>query len=272
MGQIDAVPRIKAVIDECLPLLKALARGRCAVTIGGSHGKGTFDDRSDVDFRLFCDGISGAPNFLETEEWKAFSRVVDKWRARGVDIDHCWIRTIGEIEAQLDAWLAGKVLPMEMVWTLWGYHLPTDLANQMVIYDPAGLVAGWQARLTPYPRILRRAIIEKHLGSLKYWRSDYHYRNKVERGDLVFLAGLTARLVHDMMQVLFALNGTYFVGDGNNLRYADKFAVKPGNFAKRVNAILYPPQTGKVLTWQYDSICGLIDEIAPLAARIDGDG
>ena len=53
------VKRIQAVIDECLPLLKALAIGRCAVSIGGSHGKGTFDTRSDVDFRVFCDAPVG---------------------------------------------------------------------------------------------------------------------------------------------------------------------------------------------------------------------
>ena len=30
-------PHIQVVIDECLPKLKALGIGRCAVTIGGSH-------------------------------------------------------------------------------------------------------------------------------------------------------------------------------------------------------------------------------------------
>jgi len=51
MQQSHAAARIQTVIDECLPLLKALAKGRGAVTIGGSHAKGTFDDRSDIDFR-----------------------------------------------------------------------------------------------------------------------------------------------------------------------------------------------------------------------------
>lgn len=265
------ISRTQIVIEECLPLLKALAKGRCAVTIGGSHGKGTFDNRSDVDFRVFCDEIVGGSRCWETEAWKSFSRIVDRWRAQGVDIDYCWVRTIGEIDAQLETWLSGQLLPEEMVWTLWGYHLLTDIANQMVIDDPAGIVAAWQARLTPYPRALQHAIIQKHMGSLNYWRSDYHYRNKVERGDVVFLAGIAARLVHDMMQVLFAINKTYYVGDGNNLHYVATFTVQPRDFADRISAILYPPQAEKGLTAQYAAIIKLIDDIAPLVAHADPD-
>lgn len=271
MDQNQPVSRIQTVIDECLPLLKALAKGRCAVTIGGSHGKGTFDSRSDIDFRVFCDEIVGAPRVGDTEAWKAFSRVVDRWRTQGIDIDYCWMRTVAEIDAQLEAWLSGQPQPVEKVWTLWGYHLLTDLANQVVIDDPFGLVAAWQARLTPYPRTLQRAIIHKHVGSLNYWRSDYHYRNKVERGDVVFLAGIATRLVHDMLQVLFAINETYYVGDGNNLHYAATFAVQPEAFAERVTAILYPPQAEKGLAAQYETIVNLIDDIVSLADQVGTD-
>ena len=261
-------PGIQAVIDECVQPLKALAKGRCAVSIGGSHGKDIFDNRSDVDFRMFCDEIVGAPGFRETEEWKIFARIVDRWRTQGVDIDNCWIRTVDQIETQLDDWLNGRVLSEERVWTLWGYHLLTDLANQMVIDDPSGLIAGWQARLTPYPRALQQAIIEKHMGSLNYWRSDYHYRNKLKRGDVVFLAGISARLVHDMIQVLFAINETYYVGDGYNLNYVEQFAIKPIDFAERIRTILYPPQVENVLTAQYEKILRLIDEITLLAEQV----
>ena len=262
MRQNQIHPSVQAAIDECVQPLKALAKGRCALSIGGSHGKGIFDNRSDVDFRMFCDEIVGAPGFRETEEWKVFAQIVDRWRTQGVDIDNCWVRTVDQIETQLDDWLSGRVMPEERVWTLWGYHLLTDLANQMVIDDPSGLIAGWQARLTPYPLALQQVIIEKHMGSLNYWRSDYHYRNKLERGDVVFLAGISARLVHDIMQVLFAINETYYVGDGNNLHYVEQFAIQPIDFAERIRAILYPPQAENVLTVQYEEIMRLIDELA----------
>jgi hypothetical protein len=269
VDQKMAVSHIQAVIDECLPLLKTLAKGRYAVTIGGSHGKGISDVRSDIDFRMFCSEIVGAPKHRETEAWKLFRQAVDRWRTHGIDIDYCWIRTVSEIDAQLDAWLSGQPAPEEQVWTLWGYHLLTDIANQVIIDDPDGLVAAWQARLTPYPRALQRAIIQRHMGSLNYWRYDYHYRAKVERGDVVFLAGIATRLVHDMMQVLFAVNKTYYVGDGYNLDYVTRFAIQPSAFAERIGDILYPSQTEAMFTVQYEAIIRLIDDIARLA---DGPG
>ncbi|MEZ4734518.1 MAG: DUF4037 domain-containing protein [Caldilineaceae bacterium] len=267
MAQTEIDPRIQPVIDECLPMLKALAKGRCAVTIGGSRGKRTADTQSDVDFRVFCDEIVGAPKHWETDAWQVFAQAVERWRADGIDIDYCWVRTVAEIDAQLNGWLSGQIAPVEQVWTLWGYHLLTDLANQVVIDDPDDLIAAWQARLVPYPQALQRALIQKHMRSLTYWRTDYHYRHKVERGDVVFLAGITARLVHDMLQVLFALNQTYYVGDGNNLHYVAQFAIQPPAFAERVTAILYPPSAPNGLMNQYDALLRLIDDIATLAAQ-----
>lgn len=270
-NQNHTLSRVHTVVDECLPLLKTLAKGRYAVTLGGSRGKGTFDNRSDIDFRLFCDDVVGGPKYREMEVWKSFRQIVDRCRAQGINIDSCWVRKIGEIDAQLEAWLSGQIQPVEMVWTLWGYHLLTDIANQVVLDDPTGLIATWQARLKPYPQALQRAIIKKHMHSLTYWRPDYHYRNKVERGDKVFLAGLSARLVHDMMQVLFAINKTYYVGDGNNLHYVETFPIQPRAFAERVGDILYPPRTKDVLTAQYEAIVALIDDVALLAAQVGTD-
>jgi hypothetical protein len=271
MDKQQDISRIQTVIDECVPRLKAFAKGRCAVSISGSLGKGTFDHKSDVDFRLYCDEIVGGPRFWEQEPWKSYCRLVEDWRTKGIDIDYCWIRTVGEIDAKLEAWLNGQPSPEPLVWALWGYHLPTDLYNQVAIDDPDGLVARWQAKLNPYPRTLQQAIIAKHLESLNYWRSDYHYRNKVDRGDKVFLASITVRLVHDIMQILFAINKVYYVGDGNNLKFAAQFPIQPQGLAERVNAILYPTQTENVLLKQYEAMVSLIDDVVPLAGYADAD-
>jgi len=257
------------IIAECIPLIRPLAVGRYAISIGGSHGKRIFDERSDVDFRLFCDRMLGGTGINDTKEWEVFLEAVERWRERGVNIDYCWIRTVREIDDQLEAWLSGQVVPQDLVWAMWGYHLLTDLANQVILEDPFGLIAGWQARLTPYPQVLKHAIIQKHLGSLKYWRTDYHYRSKVERGDAVFLASLAARLVHDMMQVLFAVNETYYCGDGNNLRYTAKFAILPERFSSRIQNILYPIPSKTMYGEQYQVITSLVDEVIALAEKVE---
>lgn len=271
MHQSQGSPRTQEVLDACLPLIRALAVGRYAITIGGSHGKGFADHLSDIDFKLFCDDTVGGAAFRETEAWHAFTQEVARWRAEGVEIDSCWVRTIAAIDAQIDTWLAGQIAPPPIVWTLWGYQLLTDIASQVIIEDPDGVAAGWHARLTPYPPALGQAIIAKHLSSLRYWRDDYHYRSKVARGDLVFLAGIASRLVHDMLQVLFALNQAYYVGDGNNLPRAEAFTIKPRGFADRVAGILYPTPGPGMLEAQHAAICALIDEVAELAAHAAPD-
>ena len=74
----------------------------------------------------------------------------------------------------------------------------------------------------------------------------------------MFLAGMSARLVHDMLQVLFALNECYYVGDGNNLRYLAMFAIKPADVEERITValqMLHDPEH------QYRLLQGLIADV-----------
>ena len=133
-----------------------------------------------------------------------------RWKERGINIDGVWRRTVGEIDSALDGWLSGEITPVNLVWTIWGYHILTDINNQFAIEDPYQIIGDWKERLSVYPPALKQAILGKYAASLRYWRSDYHYAHKVERGDVVFLAGMASKLVHESIQILFALNETYF--------------------------------------------------------------
>jgi hypothetical protein len=258
-------PVVFAVIDEFIPICQKLAegRGKYAISVSGSLGKGTWDGQSDIDFRLFHE--KDLP-WLDThpELWQDYNAAIQRWGAQGVRIDGVWCRKIDQIDAMLNRWLEGKVEPPDYLWTIWGYHLLTDLHNQFVIEDKYNVIADWKAKLRAYPPRLKQAILEKHLGSLRYWRQDYHYAHKVERQDIVFLAGLSAQLVHDIMQVLFALNEIYYAGDGNNLGFAARFAIKPVDFDRRIRAALYPLPGPDQFRMQRDVLFGLIDEVEAL--------
>jgi hypothetical protein len=259
---------VRAVIDEFVPILKAWVEGRYAISIGGSHGKDTWDSQSDVDLRLFCDNDVPRPE-ASPELWKPYFTAVEEWGKKGVKVDMVWVRRIDLVDTALYGWINGEVSPVDSVWTIWGYHLLTDIYNQFIIEDLFDVIAAWKAKLQVYPIKLKRALLEKHLGSLKYWRGDYHYANKVKRQDIVFLAGLSARIVHDLMQVLFALNEVYFVGDGNNLDYAAKFSIKPNDLEERIKLALYPPATPQMLQEQQNILLQLIDEVDSLVKAIE---
>ena len=257
---------VQPVIDELLPLCRALGEGRYAVSVGGSYGKGTFDRRSDLDFRLFCERKVSDPEAGKAAR-QALRDAIDRWATKGFIIDGCWTRTVEEIEIQLEPWINGEGTPPDIVWTIWGYHIVTDVYNQAVIEDPYGILANWRDRLSAYPAKMKEVIIKKHVASLRYWRQDYHYANKVVRRDLVFLAGLTTKLVHDLLQLLFALNETYYPGDGKNLHFTDDFVIVPQQFRKRVEAILYPGRDEEAITSQRIQLMSLIDEVLALVPQ-----
>jgi hypothetical protein len=252
---------IQPVLDDLLPIVRSFAVGRYAVAISGSYGKGAPDSRADIDLRLYADDLSAPFAAMGA----AIRPVKETWDQKGVRIDDFWPRKIGDVEAALESWLAGKPQPIHPVWTVWGYQLLPDLYHQQPLEDPHGVVADWKARLTVYPVPLQKALLDKHLGSLRYWRNDYHYANKAQRGDLVFLAGLSVRLVHDIIQVLFALNETYYVGDGYNLTHLARLPQQPPDLANRLRAILYPPPSAAIFEEQRNGLLTLIDEVDRLA-------
>lgn len=257
---------IKPLIDELTPLCRALGEGRYAISIGGSYGKGTFDGDSDLDFRLFCERRVSPPEAYEAA-YAELQEAIDRWAAQGLVVDGCWVRTIDEIEAQIRQYEEGTGEPEDIIWTIWGYHVLTDVTNQMVIEDPDDVLSGWQQRLSTLPPKHKAAILEKHMASVRYWRQDYHYRHKVDQGDVVFLAGLASKLVHDLMRILFALNETYYPGDGKNLAFAEAFESVPDDFSARVTEILYPGSAPGAFEAQYEQLMALIDDVETLVGQ-----
>jgi Domain of unknown function (DUF4037) len=253
-------PRVQAVIDDIVPIVKEWDVGRYAISIGGSTGKGLIDAYSDLDFRLFYERPRLGPD-VQPETWSRLIAAIACWKERGINIDGVWARSLQEMDAQLDCWLNGELIPDDITWAVWGYYLLPDLYHQAIVEDPYGIIRGWKQRLQHYPPRLKQALLDKHMGALRYWRIDYHYVSKVKRGDVVFLAGLSAKLVHHIMQVLFAINETYFVGDGQNLEFAEKFRYRPPALSARVAAALYPPPSDTMLETQREVLLGLIDDV-----------
>jgi hypothetical protein len=197
------------------------------------------------------------------ELWIDYFAAIERWKERGIRIDGVWPRTVGEIDAALDSWLSGEIVPINMVWTIWGYHVLTDVNNQFTIEDPYHIIGAWKERLSVYSPALKRAILDKYVASLRYWRTDYHYAHKVERGDVVFLAGMASKLVHEIVQILFALNETYYSGDGDNLTFVKKFRIVPVDFSSRIHDILYP-RAPDLFAGQYAALTTLIVDVLAL--------
>ena len=228
------------LIAAMAPLIADLAdNGRGAVALAGSRGKGRADAQSDYDFRVYADAYRG-PEIEATPQWHRFEQTMRHWEAKGYRMDGVWMRSYAGVHRDLSDWIAGALVDKSFEWTIWGYHLPTDLANQQIVSDPDGVLAGWKAKLACYPEALRQTVLQHYREILAYWAKDYHYESKVERRDLVFLVGLTGKLAYAILQVVFAFNRVYYPGDGWNLPMAAELERLPPDFIARMTQILEP--------------------------------
>lgn len=249
--------------NDFLPVFKKiLATKKYAITLGGSHGKGIADKNSDFDFRIYYEKCVDRDDFKHV--FAEIQDLVQKWNNQGIKVDSLWPRSISEIDNKLDKWCSGQGSLIPYEWSIWGYNLLTDIYNQKIVDDPFLVAEGWKKKLSTYPIKLEKSIIQKHSSSLKYWRNDYHYINKVKRKDFVFLSSLTARLVNDIMQIIYALNHFYYPGDGMNLIYTKNFSKKPDNFEDRITISLYPKHCEDMLKNQYNDIISLINDTLKL--------
>jgi len=256
----DVTVEVNEILETLRDTLVSAVKGRYGIAVSGSIGKGSNDASSDYDFRLYYD--ERADDFAS--KWKTVQEIIADWAKRGRIIDGVWCRSIEEIDTTLGHWLGGDITTRELEWAIWGYYLPTDIQNQMILDDPDGVLEGWKSLLSTYPPALKQAIVDKHLPFLRYWKTDYHYEHKVDTGDTVFAYSLAAKIVHAAVQLVFALNERYYVGDGKNLEFIAEMTRVPEGFAEMVEAVFYEPRGRAGLPVQRKRIVELIEAVEAL--------
>lgn len=259
MKGYNVTEAVREIADSLRSTLQSMVVGRYGIAVSGSIGKGTNDHKSDFDFRLYFDEYAGEPR--TKDGWEQVRKIIDMWRERGRVIDGVWAREIAEIDSKLSAWCSGDMSAPDLTWTIWGYYLPTDIANQHIIDDPSGVLAGWKAKLSTYPVALKKAVIDKYLPFIRYWRDDYHYEFKMDRKDSVFAFGLAMKITHAIVQLIFALNEHHFVGDGKNMDFIAGMEIAPVGFSEKVDDILLCTSAPGDLPMQRLKLIALITEV-----------
>lgn len=240
---------------------EATADETCSIAISGSVGKNVFDKNSDFDFRLYI--VRDIP----PKELRNFNTIVMEkakpvYEKYGYVVDGIWPRLVSFIDSELDKWLSGKGQVIDTKWTVYGYHILTDIFNQKILYDPLKTAENWHNRLDPYPAPLAEYIISYHGEILKYWQNDYHFKHKVMLCDFVFLSSLFSKLIHHILEIIYAKNRFYYPGDGHNIKFLDSFKLKPSNLKERIKNILYPSSLD--FSEAYEDILLLIKETLAL--------
>lgn len=135
------------------------------------------------------------------------------------------------------------------------------------LYDPQGLIAQMKEQVRIYPMALKTGIVK---GSL--WLAEFSLlfaQDFAMKGDVYNTAGCLARVASNLTQTLFALNEHYFIRDKQVMETISSFAVKPENYAARLNAILAcPGGSAETLQTSVDAVRELWREAAALAGEL----
>jgi len=230
--------------------------GVCAVALGGSWARGAGDSNADIDLGIYYDP-SDPPALTNLrrlaaaiDDGKSGDAVTDfggwgPWINGGawlvVDGQRVdWIyRDVQQVAQIFDECCAGRPAMYYQPGHPHGFHTPiymAEIAVAVPLHDPAGMIAAFKARTTPYPEALRRAIIANNLWEAKFALDTT--RKSAVRGDVLHVSGGLFRCAACLIQALFALNEQYCLNEKGALAAVEHFSLRPTEFVTRVKRTL----------------------------------
>lgn len=253
--------------------------GVAAVVLGGSRARGTAHADSDLDLGIYY-RPANAPSVellrrlarelhrgdspAEVTEFGAWGPWVNggAWlRIQGFEVD--WLyRDLDRVSSIVEDCTRGIVTCDYDLGHPHGFHNHIYLAEIHYcrpLLDPTGLLDQLKERVHRYPPRLKDALVGRFL-----YDADFMLelgRSTASRGDVFHVSGCLFRCAAALVQVLFALNETYFMNEKGAVKAVDAFAMKPAAFSARVEAILAGPGAHP------DSLRARLDETAALIAE-----
>jgi predicted nucleotidyltransferase len=220
---------ITSILSELIPVYRKIVCGKFAIALAGAHAKGMEDDDSDLDIFVYADDYQ--PYRVRKAVFEALSgddRIYvseDIGEAPwGGSIDFTYgslrvetnVKLIGRVDEVIDECLRGSIRIYPASWTLNGYydfiHL-SEIGFIVPLEDDFDVILNWKNRVQRYPLNLKRAIIREFWWKSRQWVDNFHYISAMNRLDYVYTSGIVQQTFQNVIQVLFALNETYFSGD-----------------------------------------------------------
>ncbi len=274
-------PIVAQIVDQ-------LARidGLLAVALGGSRARGTQRPDSDIDLGLYyrdespfsigdvkalAGEISDASDPIVTDfyRWGPWVNGGAWLTVGGQRVDFLY-RSLDRLEQVIADCLRGNIESDFYQQPPYGFHSYIYLGELSIcrpLYDPDGLLARLKQRIFSYPQPLQRAVISRFLWGCQFDLA--HAAKLAQQGDVYNAVGCFARVTAQIVQVVYALNDRYFVGDKGALDEIDGFERKPVAFARRLTEVLGSPgATSGRLADSARRLDGLLQELIPLCGGL----
>lgn len=276
---------MEQIIKELQNVLAQTAEGDYALALAGAHAKGCADPGSDLDF------------FLYLKEWKPFEErkrliqgVMDPdkpcylsqtlnenvWGSNldfyyhGVPVETT-VRSLSEVERVTEECLRGEFDVIPIGWTSHGYFTYvylSELSFVKAIDDQTGILERLKQSCSPYPPKLRGSIIRRFMEAPRSWPGSFHYHTAIRREDLLFVSAIVKNMVLDLVQVIYAINETYYKGDKKLERQLREMAFCPPLLLEQLEFLLSCPRDREKLEQQRRVLSGIIGEVEEKLAQL----
>lgn len=252
-----------------------------AIVLGGSRARGTHTSTSDVDLGIYyhpdsppdLKALGKVATQFDDEHRTDVITEIGGWGPwingggwlviQSYHVDFLY-RDLTKVNAVIDNCLHKKVEMFYQPGHPFGFVSSIYLAEVAVcrpLWDPEGIIAGLKRKIDPYPDALQKALIQKFAWEIKF--SIDVARKSAERSDVTYAAGCCFRSVMCMLQVLFAINKTYWLNEKGAVAVAETFPRKPEGFQSRIN------KTFQLLDVRPQSIQSAIAHLDELRKEID---
>ncbi|HSL30847.1 MAG TPA: nucleotidyltransferase domain-containing protein [Anaerolineales bacterium] len=269
----------QALIEKITSEVKNV-KGVRGIVLGGSRARGTHRPSSDIDLGIYyhADGpldlvaLSRIATQLDDEHRAGVITEIGGWgpwingggwlKVDSRQVDFLY-RDLVHVSSVIDDCLNGKIEIVYQPGHPHGFVTSIYLAEMAVcqpLWDPAGIISELKKKTRPYPAALQKALIQKFA-----WEIDFSLqvaRKSIERADVTYAVGCGFRSVMCMLQVLFAINGEYWLNEKGALALADQFALKPALLRSRVE------ESFRLLTDQSHAIQNAIAGLDELSTDI----
>ena len=230
-------------------------KGLQAVVLGGSWASNTQRPDSDIDVGLYYNEhtpldidhvrkiawkLNDFPN-PEVTELGGWGRWVNggAWLTiNGQRVDFLY-RNIDLVSTIIDECNRGETqfdYLQQPPYGFYSYIYCAETQMCKVIFDPQKSISDLKSKVSNYSEFLKSNIINNFL-----WQAEFALevaKKPAHSGNVFFVAGCLTRIASSMVQVLYALNETYFVSDKRLKKDLEQFNLKPQDFGMRLDRML----------------------------------
>jgi hypothetical protein len=241
---------LKVIVD---PLIDV--DGLQAIVLGGSWASGTQRPDSDIDLGLYYN--EGSP--LDTKHLRKIAHELNDFpdpvvtelggwgtwvnggawlTIKGQRVDFLY-RNIDFVSTTIDECNRGETrfdYLQQPPYGFYSYFYCAETQQCKILYDPQRAIAGLKSKISGYSGLLKSTIINGFL-----WHAEFSLevaKKSANTGNVFYAAGCLTRIASSLVQVLYALNETYYMSDKRFKKDVEQFNLKPQDFVTRLDHIL----------------------------------